>query len=82
MSKPIAEMGSLELEEYATLRIYDIQRAWAGLNERYITEAAAIGLRYDRLGHPFSAKGWAEAAIMLEKGAACIEQAIKEVSDE
>ena len=74
-------MDSADLEEYAYDKQHELIGEKATLDGLTAT-AAVIGLSWKALGHPAAATGWAEAAVMLEKAADAIEQAIREVSDE
>ena len=78
-SKPISKMDGVELEEYAAEWKRELAQIYLGGFE---VEASVIGKRWKALGRPAAAAAWAQAADQLEKATACIEQAIKEVSDE
>ena len=78
-SKPISKMDGVELEEYAAEWKRELGQVYLGGFE---VEASVIGKRWKALGHPVAAASWGEAAVMVEKAADAIEQAVKEVSDE
>ena len=78
-TKPIRDMDGVELEEYAAEWKRELAQIYLGGLE---VEASVIGKRWKALGRPAAAAAWAQAADQLEKATACIEQAIKEVSDE